>query len=44
MLLYTYVNNTSIDCWPLSESVSMIVLAAEAVLILSREGNICVQF
>ena len=44
MLLYTYVNTTSIGRWSLSESVSVIVVAAEAVPILSQEGNICVQF
>ena len=44
MLLYTSVNTTSIGRWSLSESVSVIVVAAEPVPILSREGNICVRF
>ena len=44
MLIYTSVNTLSIGRWSLSESVSVIVVAAEAVPILSQEGNICVQF
>ena len=36
MLLYTPVDTTSRGRWSLSESVSMIVVAAEAVPIQSR--------
>ena len=44
MLLYNYINTTSIGLCSLSESISVIVVAAEAVPILSQESNICVQF
>ena len=44
MLLYNSFNTASIGCRSLLESVSVIVVAAEALPIPSQEGNICVQF